>query len=154
MAEPRCSTGYAPDPRVCIKWCSGIAGGGFYLLSVYFHDGVGIGHQLTLDLLQRVAGYLEESGMLWVIGADWQDPPERLATTGWLQLIAGEVCSTQLPTCGDRNIDYFVVHRKLKEAVTRVERIDTALNANGKSGQHWPIRLVIEGAKLGEVSKK
>ena len=66
--------------------------------------------------MQKVAGILQNCGMVWIIGTDWQDPPSKLADTGWLQLVNGEVRATDWPTCGGRNIDYFVIHKGLKDA--------------------------------------
>lgn len=38
--------------------------------------------------------------------------------------------------------------------MTKVERIHHAVAAGGKSGQHWPVRITFEGARLGERCRR
>ena len=43
----------------------------------------------NLDLLQEVAGLLEQLEGPWLIGGDFNRTPELLQESGWLQLVRG-----------------------------------------------------------------
>ena len=54
-------------------------------VSVYLHDSIGVSGKKNLDLLHEVAGILNRCARPWIMAGDWQDPPEALASTGFLQ---------------------------------------------------------------------
>ena len=56
----------------------------------------------------------------WVIGADWQAQPEDLEKCGWLGLLGGFVACAGTPTCGERELDFFVVSEALRHCVKGV----------------------------------
>ena len=63
----------------------------------------------NLDILDYVAQLLKTLKGPWVIGGDFNTPPEKLAATGFLQLVGGTVHCAQDHTCGSKDYDYFVV---------------------------------------------
>ena len=56
----------------------------------------------------------------WIIGGDWQCPPDELRGTRWLKTVKRVIYAHEAPTCGDRVLDYFVVSEDLAQAVAIV----------------------------------
>ena len=67
--------------------------------------------------------------------------PEALRATGWLELVAATIVALDLPTCGDRILDYFVVPTKLASSVLAVGIVPDA----GVS-PHSAVRLIMRSS--------
>ena len=65
--------------------------------------------------------------------------PEELEATGWLKLIGGKIVASGKPTCGDRELDFFVVSETLEHAA----EVACAIN-DASFKPHSPVRLYIE----------
>ena len=143
MAEATNADHFQRSWRINVRFCSGLVKGGFHLVSLYCHDAVGLQHAKNPDLLQELAVRLRGLATPWIVAADWQDPPEVLHRTGWLQMTKGTIKHSGTPTCGERCLDYFVVHHSLASSVVATYRIEDAAWSSGAHGQHWPVRLVL-----------
>ena len=90
--------------------------------SVYLKDGIGMrGENLsTLDLME---GWIRKVQGLWLIGGDWNMPPEKLAP--WVARMGAAVVAPSEPTClassKGTTIDCFVVSARLAPFVSGVE---------------------------------
>ena len=94
--------------------------GGIHFGSCYLQCNWHVAEHRTfnLDLLQNVAAVVATLKGPWIIGGDWQCPPEELRSTGWLKTVKGVIYAPKAPTCGDgdRIIDYFVVSEDLAQS--------------------------------------
>ena len=140
--------------RICCRWVSSVAKGGMVVVSLYLNNGIGVASRANLDLLHQVAGIVNHCGRPWVIAADWQDPPEALAATGFLQLAAGRAVAPRSWTCNRRTIDYFVVSASLMPAMVAVLPVGDPPWDPAKSAQHCPVRLLLRaGPNLTYIRK-
>ena len=75
-----------------------------------------------MQLLWEAGKIIAEHGGPWVIGADFNMPPDELAKADeWLRRIGGTIRAPTLPTCrslnGGRVIDYIVIDTRIAAAV-------------------------------------
>ena len=76
------------------------------------------------DMLDALAVLVRSAGKPWVIAADWQNTPDELAATGWVEAVAGAIAACGLPTCygagQPREFDLFVIDKSLQPLVRGV----------------------------------
>ena len=73
---------------------------------------VGLDHG-NLTLLHGAASVWYALRKPYVILADWNNPPDVLAASGWLQSIGGAISASERPTClvrGARKVYDYAVH--------------------------------------------
>ena len=87
----------------------------------------------------------------WIIGGDWQCPPDEPRDTGWLKAVKGVIYAPEAPTCGDRVLDYFVVSEDLAQAWAIVA---TYVIGDAGFGPHIPVRLIVKANTVGAVTTK
>ncbi len=80
----------------------------FAAASIYGHSGADLGAQLAL--YKSIMMSLKKVGLPFVIGGDWQLPPEAIAKSGILQILDAIICAPGEPTNAvtGTTIDYFV----------------------------------------------
>ena len=118
--------------------------GGFHCGSLYFHDGVGIGHELNTKVLNGTATRVKALQGPFVLAADWNCTPKELAATGFLKLIGGHVVHPVNKTCTagkGRILDYFVVSLSMLPYVRGAFNVEDAATS-----PHSHVRLIF-GAK-------
>ena len=108
-------------------------------MSLYLICSVGMNAANKL-ICECVAAALRALKSPWVIGGDWNMPPDALAASGFLRLVNGTICSLEASTCGEKSFDYFVVFRSLSHAVVAVQRVDGV-----GVHPHHPARLILRG---------
>lgn len=133
--------------RCTVKHCSIIIRGGVNVGPVYLHCTVGVGNPGNLAILHDLGEQLMEGGRPFIVGGDWQGPPETLAETGWLDVVDGFVVRPALPTCNGRCLDYFVVSRGIAHLVHDVLPVADPPWNTGASAQHAPVRLLIDSSR-------
>ena len=75
-----------------------IAKGGFYLISVYLRDSVGMNAENKLVREHIAAAVRCLDGPCVMVG-DWNMEPMALAKSGFLGMVNGAVFAPELPTC-------------------------------------------------------
>ena len=63
--------------------------GGIHFGSCYLQCNWGHNRTFNLDLLQCMGALLATLSGPWIIGGDWQCPPDELRSTGWLKTVKG-----------------------------------------------------------------
>ena len=112
--------------------------GGVHMFSVYLHTAQGMSEH-NKELLRQVARVVRLVRGPWVIGVDWNMAPEVLAESGWINEVEGRIIATKAPTCGASKLDFFVVDRRLGQAVAYIKR----LTGFGTSPHHL-VRLAVK----------
>ncbi len=85
----------------------------------------------------------------WIIGADWQVPPDDLAASGFAARLGGTIVAPTSPTSGRRTLDYFVVASTLTHVVLGAQVV-----ANSATKPHFAARLVLaSGGRQRQVRK-
>ena len=111
--------------------------GGVHIFSVYLHTAQGLSDP-NKELLKQLARLVKMTRGPWIIGGDWNLPPEALAEAGWVDEVEGKIIATKAPTCGAARLDYFVIDRRLGPAVAYIKK----LTGFGISPHH-PVRLAL-----------
>ncbi len=141
MAEPPLlAWDSALSTRACAKWVGACCRGGLFVISGYLVSAKGMA-QCNLDILGGIARLLHGLPCPWVLAADFQNTPQQLRSTGWLDYVNGVIVAPTEPTCGDRVIDYFVVSRGLEHSVAAVYKLHDA-----GFDPHAPIRLLLRAS--------
>jgi len=125
--------------RIHVAKISALLKGGFFSLSVYLQDGVGLS-ELNLSLLQEVACVAKSLNGPWVLAGDFNLEPSVLAASGFLQLAGGHIVAPKHATCHNSVYDYFVVSDAFLPCVRGIARID-----NSGLHPHFPVRLFLAG---------
>ena len=125
--------------RIAISWVDGVQRGGLHCGSIWLFDSQGLSES-NMALLEEAAIALQLCQGGWVLGGDWNMPPELLKASKWLEMVNGVIFATPLPTCNDSTYDFFVVHRSLAHAVVGVQRVE-----DGGCTPHWQSRLLLRG---------
>ena len=84
--------------RATIAWVSAIAKGGFYLLSIYLKDCVGMNSE-NQTVCEHVAALVRSLDGPCVLGGDWNMEPASLAKSGFLGMVNGTIFAPELETC-------------------------------------------------------
>ncbi len=130
--------------RVC--WSEVDCNGAINCASVYALSGQGAGKQLPLwcHIVQR----LVSSGLPFILGGDWQLPPDELRRSDFIRLIDGEIISSGKPTniTSGSELDYFIVSRSLVGDGTSADT-----DPSGAFSPHVAVRLTLALAR-GEGS--
>ena len=127
------------DPaRFCIKHIGGVCKGGLHLGSIYLHHNIGVDGAEHEVLLKAVGNALEIMEGPWIIGGDWNDTPEALTASGWLERVQGVAIPVPNATCNGKVYDFFVVSKCFAHAVVAARRIGDEL-----WWPHSPVRLWI-----------
>lgn len=92
----------------------------------------------NLDLLQSIGAMLATLRGPWIIGGDWQCPPDELSETGWLKTVKRVIFASAASTCGDRVIDYFVVSSDFAHA-----KVATCVIGDAGFAPHRPVRRIV-----------
>jgi len=129
----------AVQHRIHVAKVSALLKGGFYSLSVYLQDGVGLS-ELNLSLLQEVACVAKSLNGPWVLAGDFNMEPATLAASGFLQLAGGHIVAPKHATCHNSVYDYFVVSDSFLPCVRGIARVD-----NSGLHPHFPVRLFLAG---------
>ncbi len=125
--------------RVCLGWADGVVKGGMHFASVYLRDSEGL-TPANMAILDELAVALRSLKGPWIVGGDWNIPPEVLAAARWPETVGGKIFATGLPTCNESTYDFFVVHHSLAHAVVGVQRLE-----DGGFTPHWATRLLLRG---------
>ena len=118
LAEPKIkpsSAGLAS--RITMAWFPGLLRGGVHLVSIYLYTGEGPYSDKNRPIMELASRMLDALDGPFIIGADWQVPPETLIATQWPLMVRGVVRAPSVPTCGDAILDYFVVSEGLDDSV-------------------------------------
>ena len=124
-----------------MKHFGAVCRGGIHFGSCYLHCNWDANRKTNLDLLEAIGARIGTLKGPWIIGGDWQCPPDDLRETGWLKTVKGTIYAPAAPTCGDRALDYFVVSEGLAQAGAIV-----AACTVGDAGYnpHSPSRLIVK----------
>ena len=127
--------------RFQMKHFGAVCKGGIHFGSCYLHCNWDANRKFNLDLLEAIGARIGTLRGPWIIGGDWQCPPDDLRETGWLKTVKGTIYAPTAPTCGDRALDYFVVSEGLAQAGAIVAAC-TVGDAGFKP--HSPSRLIVK----------
>ena len=122
-------------PRIACAHVGAFCRGGVHIISAYFWCAEGLSRR-NLDLMHYLAMVIHSLSGPWILGADFNMPPDVVESSGWLQLIKGKVVVAEAPTCGLSKYDYFIVDSRLGGAV-----VGAALVVNAGFHPHCPARL-------------
>ena len=114
-----------PEHRAQFRIFDGLLRHGTLDISAYFHTGTDFTGP-NWDLLDAIGERIRAAGLPFVLGADFQNPPQALWDTGWVQALDATILvgSGGAPTCfgsgcpEGRCIDYFVVSNCLAPRVS------------------------------------
>ncbi len=125
--------------RLHFAWVAGIVRGGLHCGSIWLKDceGMSATNKSILDHAAAAIGRLRGP---WVLGGDWNLPPEVLASAGWLSVVNGIIVAPSGPTCNEKVYDFFVISKGLSPSVVGVQRVD-----NAGLSPHYPARLLLRG---------
>ena len=93
-----------------MSWLGAFCKGGLYCLSVYFWTSEGLS-QRNLDILHAIAQIIKQLHGPWLLAADFNFTPEEIVSSGWLQLVGGQIHAPSLPTCNRSIYVYFVLEQ-------------------------------------------
>ena len=102
-----------------------IAKGGFFLISIYLKDSVGMNHENKL-VCEHVCTLVRCLEGPCVIGGDRNMEPATLARSGFFGMMRGTIVAPELPTCNGKIYDFFVVSNNFMHAVAGAQRINCA----------------------------
>jgi hypothetical protein len=92
------STAASPG-RLCASWTDGILRGGLLIVSLYLHDSEGWTDR-NLDLFSKAADLILKHGGPWVLGGDFNMPPEKLNSVDHiLRRMRGVIVAPRGTTC-------------------------------------------------------
>ena len=134
-----------PSRFVCAKWHA-VAKQGILMCSLYLWTGEGLSMR-NRCLLDCVGSYLFALSMPFVIGADWQVPPDDLCSSGFPMAVNAQVVAPEGYTYKvneyTATLDYFLVSDVLynADAVVSCNVLDQA----GIVSKHFPVELVLSG---------
>ena len=107
---------------------------------MYLFTGEGPYSAKNRPLMELTARMIDALEGPYIIGADWQVPPQVLIDTLWPQMVGGVVRAPQVPTCGDAILDYWMVSKGLDESVELCRTLEDA-----GTSPHKGSRLTIRG---------
>ena len=140
---------HGEENRVVAASVSMIAKCGITIVSIYFHDGQGPASEANMAIMQAVAAFLATIDGPWVICADFNCTPAELKSTGWAQMIGGEICATEGPTCGAHRYDFFVVEKNLAQTIAGIHRVTDA-----GFFPHVPERLLLRASESRRMVRR
>ena len=91
-------------------------------MSIYLCESEGLSSE-NMSILEAAAVALGTATGPWIVGGDWNMPPQLLLQSGWLEIVQGVIVAPDPPTCNDSVYDYFVVHWSLAHAVAGVQQV-------------------------------
>jgi hypothetical protein len=136
------------DGRIQARWVGAVCKGGIHLISAYFHTGEGLS-QRNLDMMHHVARLIASLRGPWVIGGDFNLPPDVVRSCGWLSLVAGVIAAPGEATCNEQTYDYFIVSETLKHAIVAVSRV-----VDAGISPHSPSRLLLRAGPRQSLVRK
>ena len=133
-----------PGRFKAVLW-PGVLSQGLLMATVYCYTGSGVEMQAkNADLLELVARELAAVHLPFVVGGDWNMPPEALAATGMAPRLRACIVRTGATTYTsgetETEIDYFLISGGIKAAVESVRVLDGAPIA-----KHSPVLLQLTG---------
>ncbi len=119
------TTGYEiAGCRAAGAWQSAVARGGMLTVSTHLHDGLGLEGEKAepnTAILNSIRRALFESRCPWVIGGDFNVPPEEMVRSGWPDRLGGVVVAAREPTCVTYHYsgvnDYFIIDHRIVHIV-------------------------------------
>ncbi len=123
--------------RAQLRWVGCAVRGGLHCGSVWMFPTEGLS-QRNRRLLDDVTLALKGVRGPWLLGGDWNLPPELLRSSGWLEQVGGTIIAPASPTCNDATYDYFIVANSIVHAVAGVSVVcDAGLEP------HSPVRIYL-----------
>ena len=93
-----------------------------------------------MSILQVISTALTKLRGPWILGGDWNVPPETLVNSGWVESIGGIIVAPKGHTCNSSTYDYFVVAKCFSHAIRGIQIID-----DSTFQPHRPVRLLVDG---------
>ncbi len=78
------------EGRISAVHFGGMLTGGLALVSIYLWTSEGLSAR-NLELLDILGAFLRRLGTPYIVGGDWQMPPQKLEASGWVREVAGRV---------------------------------------------------------------
>ena len=133
--------------RACWAYLSGCGLPKIVIYAAYFHDSEGPS-QRNCAILEAIGGHIADHNLGWCVGADFNMEPETIANTGLLEAIGGRIaagaestgtCTAATPAS---NIDFFIVDRRLQDALAEVRIItNSTLTTHRSIRLHWKPKM-------------
>jgi len=137
--------------RFTATWLGGVCKGGIYVMTAYLWSGEGMS-QRNADLLDAIAGYIQQLRGCWILMADFNLTPEELTESGWPGLVRGRIFAYDGPEGTVKpsrdTIDFFVVCEALAGAVIGVMPVE-----GSPVKTHTPQRLSVRGDDRGRTKR-
>ena len=131
--------------RITAATCNCWGKGELLIVSVYLDTRDGDGSENRAHLLQ-LAMKIEELGIPFIIGGDFQCSPTNPMINAWVDALDAVIVAPTTATCrsgelSGSTIDFFVVHKSVAPNVLSVELEDQI-----ESNPHRPVRMVLNKA--------
>eukprot|EP00959_Pyramimonas_sp_CCMP1952_P162737 3402146-Pyramimonas_sp.AAC.1 len=95
---------------------------------VYGVDSIGPKGE-NLELLEFLSALLGAQRFPFLLGGDWNLEPEEIMELGWLDLATATIFAHGLPTCNEKEYDYFIGPQALDAFPMTVEaRVDAPIS--------------------------
>ena len=137
MCHPRVQGWEYDGTRIHHSHIGAVCRGGIHCFSIYLYNSEGLtdrNRALLLDIARLLRGIRGP----WVVMGDWNLAPEVLQAAGWVEEVCGKIICPSVPTCKKSVIDYFVIDRRLLQAVKYVKRME-----GFGITPHYPVRMAI-----------
>ncbi|CAK0805995.1 unnamed protein product, partial [Prorocentrum cordatum] len=105
--------------------------------SVYLHTSVGLAGE-NIELLGKLFQAAGKLQFPWIVAADWNMLPSDVDK--WAKLVHGEIIASGGPTCGARELDFFICSRVLAPFAESVYLVSEA-----PAKSHAPVALKLSG---------
>ena len=110
--SPACSPGRACMALMQVRGSNWLA-----VFSLYLWTGQNLSSNANAAILQEVVRWINKLGLCWIVGADWQNTPEQLASSCFNSAVRGVVIAPPTGTCRvkgtERTIDFFWADKRI-----------------------------------------
>ena len=138
----------AVQHRVAFSHVGAIIKGGIHFGSVWLRDTEGLSEE-NMQILQAISRALTQVKGPWILGGDWNIPPEVLMESGWVDSIEGVIVAPKVNTCNNSVYDYFIISVKLRHAVRGVQVVN-----DHQFSPHHPTRMYIDGDARRKLARR